>query len=449
MTEKKGRNDRWYYSFLPFNMANGGTNTLIPLFVTEALAGSVAQVGLISAATSLASVPSHILWGDLSDTAKKRRVFVLIGFGGLALSLLLMALSSNFYQYLIANVMLGILVNAAAPVGTVLILESFKKDEWAKQLASFSKVGGIGWVLGLIMGTIWLGAFTDGDQASAMRALFFLATGLAVVSMYLAYRWVPEPSQNVDRAQFNGWALRIPSFNFERMRFMPHRIYHTLKISSEHLRPENFPSNLKKYYIYVLLTFVGFLTFYVGLPTFLRHYVGMSSTEVFIVYIASSACSALGYTHAGRWANKYGSKKVQMWGVFGRGMLFPLFFLATFLPLPMFGYVIVFCVLHALVGFAWSLISVSGNYIVSNCCKPGNRAESSGMYNAMQGSATVVGALMGGFIAQDLGYLTVFLLASAILGVSLGVLSRIDADHGYTDECAPKTPEQEHGHATV
>jgi hypothetical protein len=44
---------------------------------------------------------------------------------------------------MLANFMLGLLATAAAPVGTVLILESFKKEEWAKRLGDFSKVGGI------------------------------------------------------------------------------------------------------------------------------------------------------------------------------------------------------------------------------------------------------------------------------------------------------------------
>ena len=72
------------------------------------------------------------------------------------MALLMMGLAMNFYQYMMANFMLGLLSTAAAPVGTVLILESFKKEEWAKRLGDFSKVGGIGWVTGLVLGTIWL-----------------------------------------------------------------------------------------------------------------------------------------------------------------------------------------------------------------------------------------------------------------------------------------------------
>ena len=102
MTERKA--DRWYYSFLPFNVAGGSTSPLIPLFVTEGLAGNVAQVGIISAISSLASVPANIIWGNLSDTLKKRKIFVLIGFIGLAIPLLLMGLSTDIQTYYLTSI---------------------------------------------------------------------------------------------------------------------------------------------------------------------------------------------------------------------------------------------------------------------------------------------------------------------------------------------------------
>ena len=68
----KANDEKWYYSFLPNNMAGGSTSPLIPLFLTEGLGGTVAQVGLLSAISSMASVPSNILWGNLSDAVKKR-----------------------------------------------------------------------------------------------------------------------------------------------------------------------------------------------------------------------------------------------------------------------------------------------------------------------------------------------------------------------------------------
>jgi MFS family permease len=438
MGKGRSKDDKWYYSFLPNNMAGGSTSPLIPLFVTEGLGGTVAQVGIISAISSLAAVPSNILWGNLSDAAKKRRAFVLIGFAGLALANLMMAFSLNFFQYLVANAVLGLLSTAAAPVGTVLILESFKQEEWAKRLGDFSKIGGIGWVVGLMVGTIWIAAFSgSSDPALAMRALFVLAAGLSIVSMVLAYRWVPEPETVIDRSQINGSILKIPLYVFERARYLPHRVIHVLKASSSSMRLRYLPSNLRLYYVYTLIIFTGFLTFYVGLPTFLKQYVGMSSTEVFIIYLASSAASAITYSQAGRWASSMGSKRVQGAAVAGRVILFPAFFLVTLLGLSHVALMAAFCVLHALLGFCWANISVSGSHIVSNVCLKEHRAEATGLYSAVQGAANVIGALFGGFVAQQMGYSVVFFISSVFLVVGLAVLAMIRTEHVVEEAPAP------------
>jgi MFS family permease len=440
MGERKASDEKWYYSFLPNNMAGGSTSPLIPLFLTEGLGGTVAQVGLLSAISSVAAVPSNILWGNLSDAVKKRRAFVLIGFAGMAVALLMMALSVNFYQYMMANFMLGLLSTAAAPVGTVLILESFKKEEWAKRLGDFSKVGGIGWVVGLILGTIWLSAFSGmADPALAMRALFILAAGLAFLSMLLALKWVPEPEEKVDRAEINSTLSKVPLFTFERARYMPQRIVHVLKISTENLKIENFPKDLRRYYVFTFVIFTGFLTFYVALPIYLKQYVGMSSADVFIIYVASSAVSAITYSQAGKWATRFGSKRLQAGAIIGRVFLFPAFFLVTLLNLPFGLLLVVFCVLHGLLGFCWANISVAGSHIVSNICKQDCRAESTGMYNAMQGTATVAGALIGGFIAQYLGYEAVFFTSSIFLVAGLVLLARINTEKGTSGAESPGT----------
>ena len=56
-----------------------------------------------------------------------------MGFLGMGLALLLMGISTNIPQYYLANFMLGLLAAAVAPVGTVLVLESFEKKDWAKR----------------------------------------------------------------------------------------------------------------------------------------------------------------------------------------------------------------------------------------------------------------------------------------------------------------------------
>ena len=423
---KKQRDDRWYYSFFPYNVAGGSTSPLIPLFVTEGLGGTVAQVGVVSAITSAASVPANIIWGNLSDTTKRRKIFVLIGFFGLALALFMMGMSPNVSSYYVANFVQGAIAAAVAPVGTVLILESFAKEEWARRIGDFSRVGGIGWVGGLLLGTIWLSLANQmGSTVMAMRALFVLASGMAVVSIIMAVKWVPESSKKLSREDLPA-ASKLPLITFERGRYAPSKILHVMKLSAKNLRPRNFPKNLKVYYFVVFLSFTGFLTFYVGLPIFLSSQLGLTVPEVFVVYIASSITSALVYSRAGLWCTSIGGKRIQSLAFVGRIILFPSFFLVTLVSLPLVALIIVMCVLHALVGLCWAMLSVAGNSLVSNMSFCEFRTESLGMYNSIIGIGSIAGSLIGGIAAASFGYLDTFVVASGFVIAAALLLFYLD-----------------------
>lgn len=437
MRTRKQKDDRWYSSFFPYNVAGGSTSPMIPLFITEGLKGTVAQVGLVSAISSIASVPANIIWGNLSDTTKRRKVFVLIGFFGLAISLLLMGLSMSMGTYYFANFLLGAISAAAAPVGTVLVLESFAKEEWAKRLGSFSKVTGTGWVLGLILGTVWLQLADGGDMmVMAMRGLFILASALCVVSILLAVKWVPEPQRKVERSELNEVST-AKVIHFERGRYAPMKLLHIISLGAKGLSPVNFPRNLKAYYVVVLLAFTGFLTFYVGFPIFLSQQLGLSVSEVFLVYVASSLTSALTYTLAGRWTSERGGKRVQMLAFTGRILLFPTVAVIGMFDLGLLPVILLACALHALIGFCWANLSVAGNTLVSNMAFKEHRTESLGAYNSIQGIGSILGSLIGGFVADFFGYLPTFLVASAFVAAGLVLLSVINVERSEREEQAP------------
>lgn len=438
VTISKEGGDRWYYTFLPYNVAGGSTSPMIPLFITEGLKGTVAQVGLVGAISSMASVPANIIWGNLSDTTKKRKIFVLIGFLGMAISLLLMGLSMDMGTYYFANFILGAIAAAAAPVSTVIILETFKKEEWARRIGDFSKISGVGWVLGLVLGTIWLQlASDDGTVVSAMRGLFITASALALVSVFLAIKWVPEPTKRVERKDAVEEVPLSRLIHFERGRYGPTKIIHIMKVSAHNLSPRNFPSSLKLYYVVTLLAFTGFLTFYTAFPIFLKRELGLSISEVFIVYLASSVTSALTYSLAGRWTSAVGGKKVQILAFLGRILLFPMVFLVTLLDLELWPLMAALCALHALIGFCWASLSVAGSTIVSRISYRDFRTESLGAYNAIMGIGAIIGSLIGGLVAETMGYQITFILASFLVLSALLLLLPLNLDKEPNEEIAP------------
>ncbi|MCX6650313.1 MAG: MFS transporter [Methanomassiliicoccales archaeon] len=429
MVKERSKDDRWYYSFLPYNLSGGSTNALIPLFITEGLKGTVAQVGIVSAATSLAAVPGAVLWGNLSDTTKRRVPFVLLGFLGVAFSLVLMGLSQGISEYYVANFMFGFLGAAIAPVGTVMVLESFSKDQWAKKLGEFSRVGGLGWVVGLLMGTVWLMVFPSDGDAFPMRTLFVIAGILGFLSVFLGWRYMKEPARNITRREMQHMDLyKVPSYLMEKLRYLPMHLLDIVEISSKNLSSKNFPSNLKRYYMVVFLAFTGFLCFYVALPVFLSQYVGISSAQVFAVYLASSIVSLVFYAVAGRFVDRLGGRKVQVMAFGLRVLIFPTFFVVTTLSMDLTTLFLLMCLLNGLAGMCWALLAVAGDTLVARMAKREYRSQSMGMYNSIRGISSIVGSLVGGLVAEFYGYLALFILSSIFIISAIALLFSTDVE---------------------
>lgn len=396
----RANGSKWFYSYLPQGIAGGATSPLIPLFA-YALGASLADVGIIAAATSIASVPAFMLWGSLSDRLKKRKVFLILGFLGAAVSFIAMALCFNLPEFYLSNLLIGFLGAASAPVGAVLVMETTERDQWPNRLAFMSQLTGVGYIVGLSVGVVWLtiGA-TLIDSESAMRGLFVIGAALGLLSGLLAGMWLHEPKAYLDRKSIH---LTDNLFRVERARFLPMRMLHYLDFRNHHRTPRFSPS-LRLYLTCVFLLFSGFTAFYGFFPILLQQVYRFSNPEVFAVYIASQVASVTAYLRVGRWVRDQGGRRTQMYASLGRTILFPSFLAIGFLSLSPTAILVGILLLHAGVGLCWALINVSGSTLVSDLAPENGRAEAMGAYNAVQGFGSILGPLLGGFVAEFHGY---------------------------------------------
>jgi hypothetical protein len=199
----------------------GGRSTS-PCPLRHQALSTVAEVGTIgSPPTSV----QNIIWQSIRyDPAQ---IFVLIASTGNGLLTMGMSMDmGTYYRQFPARGNSA----AAAPVSTVIILESYVKMNG--QGSVICKISGIGG-LGLVLGTVWLQfASDDGSTVTAMRGLFITASALCVVSMLLALKWVPEPKRKMERREA---AEEIPPgklIHFERGRYAPVKIMHIMKVSA-------------------------------------------------------------------------------------------------------------------------------------------------------------------------------------------------------------------------
>lgn len=418
------RGDRWYYSYLPGNIAGGATSTLIPLFALI-LGASAAEVGIIAAAASIASVPAFMLWGGLSDRMGRRRVFAVIGFVGMALSFFAMAASTDIPHLYLSNILLGALSAAAAPVGTVLIMEMSKRAEWPDRLALFSRIGGVGFIAGLAIGAFWLqGLSGPWGPAGSMRALFLAGALLSVLSAAMAWRWIRDPGVTIKRSH-------IPLSEHiylavERVRFLPSRLLHYFSFFGNHgEKRQAYSGALKTYYVSVILLFSGFTAFYAVFPVFLAGSVGFSGSQIFAIYIASQAVSAIIYARVGRVISKVGARKVQLAGATARIILFPAFLALVIFPIGIGAAFAAALIIHGLIGASWALINVAGSTIVSRLAPKEGLAQTFGLYNAVQGIGSIAGPLLGGFTAEIYGYGGGFALSSGTIMAGVIILASL------------------------
>jgi len=420
MTRENG--SRWFYSYLPQGIAGGATSPLIPLFA-YALHASLADVGMIAAATSIASVPAFMLWGSLSDRLKQRKAFLILGFLGTAVSLLAMGVCFNLGEFYLANLLIGFLGAASAPVGAVLVMETTERERWPNRLAFMSQLTGVGYIVGLSVGALWLVIGpTVLDTESAMRGLFVIGAALGLLSGLLAGMWLKEPKEYLERRSIH---LVDSLFRIERVKFLPMRMLHYLDFRNHH-RASKFSPSLRLYLACVFLLFSGFTAFYAFFPILLQQVYGLSNPEVFAVYIASQIGSVTAYLRVGQWVRDRGGRRTQMYASLGRTVLFPAFLVLGLLSLSPLAILAGILLLHAAVGLCWALINVSGSTLVSELAPDDGRAEAMGAYNAVQGFGSILGPLLGGFVAEFYGYVPgiAACVAFILAGVAILALTR-------------------------
>ncbi|MFA5772345.1 MAG: MFS transporter [Thermoplasmata archaeon] len=449
MNEDGGKkSDKWEYSFFPNAAASGVTSPVIPLFITDTLGGTVAQVGTAVSLSSLASIPAYVLWGELSDRWKHRKFFIILGFLGVAVSLFLMSRANTIEAFILLVMFLGFIGAASAPVSNILVMESSDKKVWPEKIGALNKINGFGHVAGLVLGTIWLGYIAIlFDPKESLRFLILICSASAFLAVILALILIKEPKTKTER-KYHEEADKEGRTLTERARYSPPLLHHLPGIRNlKYLRERHgvhIGHELVTYLVAVLIFFIGFTIFYAPFPIFLKQVLGASDTEIFLIYIANSAMGAMMYVKAGKLAERFGTKKLQMGAVGARMVIFPVVaFVGYFLVMGYTGRAVPFLsnrelailavgILNTLSAFCWAIITICGVTATSHLAPETAEGEALGAYNAVTGIGSVCGAFIGGAVAYMFDYKIAFLCAAVFLMIGLIAMRNLDLN-GSTD----------------
>lgn len=434
VTQSHRTTDAWLYGWALGYAAVGAASLLVPLYAIDLGAGAL-LVSLIAATAAFAGVPGAILWGWLVSRTHRRRPFILVALGLTSAVLALTPLLSSPWTVLAANALLWFVVAAAAPVLNLVVVEGHQQHQWPVRFGLLNKYQGYGWLAGLVVGAGWSGVAGSAFGLSPLVAkrLFFVGAGLtALLGAFVVYLRYPERPRITERrfvrllrhVQQNGFG---GDRSTRAVPFGPGRVYwglRSLRLGDDARRRlrSRLGTPIVRYLAAATLFFAAFSVFFGPLPAFLTD-VGYGTDEVFVLFVVSSAASAVAYAPVGTLVARIDALRLQTSALVSRAILFPLVAVVGLGVAPPGGVVLVGA-LFAAIGLSWAVIAVTATGLVTNLAPEPIRSEALGAYTALGSLGGGVGSAVGGVVAGSVGYVAAFALAAVCLLASVAVVVR-------------------------
>ena len=100
----------WRLGFFFHEIAFGLLSVLIPLYVvTPAIGGSLVDLGIMTSAALLFSIPASFFWGYICDRTRHYKRYILLSFISATVLLYLFTLATDIVMFIILYVIMTIL----------------------------------------------------------------------------------------------------------------------------------------------------------------------------------------------------------------------------------------------------------------------------------------------------------------------------------------------------
>lgn len=417
--------ERWYLAVGLANLVLGTSSVLIPLSIDRVFSRPVSAVGYLASLVSLVGVLGSLIWGRLSDVAHRRKPFMVWGYAAVGLCFVSIFFARSFEQLLLLNMLMNFFWVANASVTVLIVIENSEEGSWEGKISRLNQLGAIGWVLGLAVGSVWMQAVPMlVGEITSIRLLYIIVGLLGLTASVMAYSMVPRTMPKFRGRRFRGVFLELGSFITDRARFAPLHLYYRLRprrILELFTRSDGFRQGTKRFFLSTLISFIGMGFFGIPLSMLLSREFGFPSSYVFTLFLLQHIGIAIAYPFASRRIRKRGNRYVQMVALWLRGGLFLSFgvYLALFNEAPS---QIILVAGFVLYGITWSFFQLSGVSLTSRLAREENRGLALGLYNAIAGVGWILAGLGGGLMAEHVGYGATFIMAGALLMISVIVL---------------------------
>ncbi|MCW4025810.1 MAG: MFS transporter [Candidatus Bathyarchaeota archaeon] len=394
----------WRLPFFFHDMSWGLLTVFIPLYVvafqdTGILGGPLLALGVMSSIAIFCSIPASFLWGYLCDKTRHYKKFILISFASIAIILFLMTLSfaQNLIVFVILYIILQVLHVAHESPKNVLITEHYSRRDWEKSFGFYEGLTEIGFIIGLAAGMI---IFASSLSFAVMSAYaFYFCCILSVIAFVSAIAMVADPLMVFER----------------RLVGIERKIEYTcrgIECSTRLMDGLRGKGSLKQdsfrgFAVAIILFSLGSSLFFTPLPVYLKEAFGGLQQFVYLAYILNSVGATIGYFVIYKKAETLNTRKQMPRYILLRSLLvFGLFGAVWFSIAP----TIVICVLLVCLGFAFAMFFIMMTSLAMEIIPQGK----SGFFDGMVGLGTGIGAFLGPYLASNLSFVWMFLIAAVI-----------------------------------
>jgi MFS family permease len=384
----------WRLGFFFHEMAFGLLSVFIPLYViTPAIGGTLFDLGIMTAVALFLSIPAAFFWGYISDKTRRYKLYVLLSFISAAVLLYLFTFATNVITFTILYAIMAVLHVAHEAPKNILIAEHYSHEDWGKSYALYEGFTEIGWLIGLL-----LGLFVS-TMAFSSNIILVLCSILNLAAFALSIFFVADPLLIFERRLVN--IERKIDYTYRGVNAAS-RLMEGLPIG-EKFKSENFFA----FGIGLVLFSLASSLFFTPLPIFFAEKLAFPTSMIFMIYMLSSGGSVAGYFLAGKRASSPNAKTYMRRIVLLRAILvFSLIAIVNFAVFTTF----LASVILIFMGLAYGLYHILTLSLSMELIPSGK----SGLFDVLMGLGAAFGSFLGPFLAQQLGFLPQFFIASVI-----------------------------------
>lgn len=399
-------------SSLGTSIANVGLPTLVQTF-----SASFQNVQWVVLAYLLAITTLIVSVGRLGDLTGRRRL-LLGGISLFTLASMLCAIAPTLGLLIAARVVQGLGAAIMMALTMAFVAEAVPKDKTGSAMGLLGTMSAIGTALGPSLGGILIASF-------GWRSIFFINLPLGLISLVLAYRYLPADRQSStpERPRFDHLgtlllALTLGAYALAMTIGRGHFgvlngllllaavigtgvfVWVEANAKSPLIRLAMFQNPVLSagFAMSALVTTVVMATLVVG-PFYLSGALGLDTAHVGLVMSAGPIVSALTGVPAGRVVDRFGAHRMSVAGLIGMvlgAIILPL--LPTRFGIP--GYIAPLVVITA----GYALFQAANNTAVMTHILPDQRGVISGLLNLSRNLGLITGAsVMGAVFALGAG----------------------------------------------